>query len=269
MVSPLNAGQVRVAGTGAFWKAPLGTVLPTDSTTAWNAAFVNLGFATDGFTMKQDFKTKEVTGWQTLELLRLIPIALNRSFTFELQQSNKDTLALAWGGAAITPASVSLGTVAIVASTGVLTVSATHGLVVNDPIQLGTITGTTGVVAGTTYYVKTAPTGTTLTLSATVGGAALVLTTDGSAASIIKVTGAYSLAIPDASTIANFIIGIDWSDGATSQRLIIQRAALTSLPAVKSTRSDSIAYVTEVQALKPADGTSSVLVYGVDTAVGS
>jgi hypothetical protein len=266
----LNSGQVRVAGTGALWKAPLGTALPADSVAAWGPGFVNLGYADDGFVMKQDLKRKEVSGWQTLELLRLITLALNRSFTFNLKQSNRDTLGLAWGGAVITPApAASLGTVAIAITTGVLTVSATEALVVGDPVVLGAVTGAAPLVAGTTYYVLTAPTSTTLTLAATPGGPMIVTTTAGTATSITKLNGAYSLAIPDASQILDFIIGIDWSDGGVTQRFAIQRAALLSLPTITFGRQAEIDYDVEVQALAPADGTKSVLVYGVDVAVGS
>jgi len=266
----LNSGQVRIAGTGRLLKAPLGTVLPVDSVAAWNPAFVDLGYADDGFEMKQDLKRKEVNGWQTLELLRLITTALNRTFTFNLKQTNRDTLALAWGGATITPAAAaSLGTVAVAITTGVLTVSASETLAVGDMVQLGTMTNAAPLVAGTTYYVLTVPTATTLTLAATLGGAMIVTTAAGSSTSITKLNGAYTLAIPDASQIADFIIGIDWSDGSVTQRLVIQRAALLSLPTVKSGRQAEIDYVVEVQALKPADNTASVLVYGVDVAVGS
>jgi len=267
----LNSGQVRIAGTGRLVKAPLGTVLPVDSVAAWDPAFVDLGYADDGFEMKQDLKRKEVNGWQTLELLRLITTALNRSFKFNLKQSNRDTLGLAWGGAVITPAAAaSLGTVVIAITTGVLTVSATETLAPGDPVVLGAVTGGAPLVAGTTYYVKTAPTSTTVTLAATVGGALIATTASGTSTSITKLNGAYVLAIPDAAQIADFIIGIDWSDGTSvGQRIVIQRAALLSLPTIKSGRQAEIDYDVEVQALKPADNTNSVLVYGVDVAVGS
>lgn len=67
----------------------------------------------------------------------------------------------------------------IVASTGVFT-TATHGLALNDAVDVSAIVSTTGITTGR-YYVKTVPSGTTFTLSATPGGAALTLTTDGSA----------------------------------------------------------------------------------------
>ena len=266
----LNSGQVRIAGTGRLLKAALGTALPVDSVAAWGSGFVDLGYADDGFEMKQDLKRKEVNGWQTLELLRLITTALNRSFTFNLKQTNRDTLSLAWGGATITPTPTSLGTVVIAITSGVLTVSAAHGLAIGDAVQLQGVVPGAPLASGVTYYVNTVPTTTTLTLAATLGGALIVTTSAGTATGITKNNGPYVLAIPDASQIADFIIGIDWSDGsAVSQRIIIQRAALLSLPPVASGRQNEIDYEIEVQALKPADNTASVLVYGVDVAVGS
>jgi hypothetical protein len=173
------------------------------------------------------------------------------------------------GGATITPTPVSLGTVAIAITTGVLTVSATETLAVGDMVQLGTLTGAAPLVAGTTYYVLTAPTSTTLTLAATLGGAMIVTTASGTSTSITKVTGAFALSRPDATTITDFIIGFDWSDGTVVERNIIQRAAYLSLPSIKRGRQAEIAYDIEVGALVPYDGTKSVLTYGVDIAVGS
>ena len=265
----LNSGQVRIAGTGRLLKAALGTALPVDSVAAWGSGFVDLGYADDGFEMKQDLKRKEVNGWQTLELLRLITTALNRSFTFNLKQTNRDTLSLAWGGATITPTPTSLGTVVIAITTGVLTVSAAHSLSIGDAVQLQGVVPGVPLASGVTYYVNTVPTTTTLTLAATLGGALIVTTSAGTATGITKNNGPYVLVIPDAAQIADFIIGIDWSDGVVNQRLVIQRAALLSLPTIKSGRQAEIDYVVEVQALKPADNTNSVLVYGVDVAVGS
>jgi hypothetical protein len=77
------------------------------------------------------------------------------------------------------------GSATVVAATGVWTLS-THGLAVNDQVVLGAITTTTGVTADTVYYVKTVPSGSTFTLSATLGGAALTLVGDGSTASVTK-----------------------------------------------------------------------------------
>lgn len=69
----------------------------------------------------------------------------------------------------------------IVASTGVFTTSADATRAIGDVVVLSSLTSTTGIAILTTYYVKTAPTTATFTLTATPGGSALSLTTDGSA----------------------------------------------------------------------------------------
>ena len=76
------------------------------------------------------------------------------------------------------------------------------------------------------------------------------------------------MAIPNAVNLLDFILGIDISDGTTSQRFIIQRAHQTKLPTIKVGRQDKIAYTIEVEALATLDGTNSVLIYGLDPAIG-
>lgn len=186
----LDASKVRIAGTGsAVWIAPVGTTLPTDSTSALASGFVNLGYLDDakGAELTQDLKTKEVSAWQTLENVRIINTSLVRSVSFTSIESNVKTVALAWGGATIT------------AGTG----------------------------------------------------------------------GVYTLTIPDASATAEYVFVIDWTDGATSQRIIIKRGVFKSLPKVKFSRTDAISYGFEVTALAPADGSKAIAVYGVDAGVAS
>jgi len=101
MASP-DGSKIKIAGTGAIWYAPTGTTLPTDSTSALNASFVNIGYCKDGFTLQQDYKTKEVTGWQNLDVLRLIPTQLSRSAKFSAIESNKTSVQLAWGNSVVT-----------------------------------------------------------------------------------------------------------------------------------------------------------------------
>ena len=69
--------------------------------------------------------------------------------------------------------------------TEVITTSAAHGLQVGDRVTLPTLTGGNGTTAGSViYHVKTVPLATTLTLSATAGGATHDFTTDISAGTI-------------------------------------------------------------------------------------
>ena len=99
-----------------------------------------------------------------------------------------------------TPAS--LGTVTVAITTGVLTVSAAHGLSVNEAVVLGTMTTGAPLVSATTYYVASVPTTTTLTLAATPGGVAIVTTSAGSSTFCsrfnpisVQVYGRYSQAV--------------------------------------------------------------------------
>jgi hypothetical protein len=98
----VDSSKIKIAGSGAIWYGPAGTTLPTDSTTALASGFVNIGYMEDGFTLSQDLKTKEVTGWQNLAILRLIPTMLSRSVKFTGIETNKTSVGLAWGGATVT-----------------------------------------------------------------------------------------------------------------------------------------------------------------------
>ena len=112
-VTGINSGQIRVAGTGAVWRAPAGTTMPVDSVTAWGAGFVNLGYGNDGFTAKPNYKTKQVRGWQNRGVLRNITTEFDWVFEFELMQSNVATLSLAWGNAVITAGTLGAYTMAL------------------------------------------------------------------------------------------------------------------------------------------------------------
>jgi hypothetical protein len=70
------------------------------------------------------------------------------------------------------------------ADTDLITTGAAHDFVVNERVQIPTVTGGTGITALDYAFVKTAPSSTTLTLSATRGGATLNFTTDITAGTI-------------------------------------------------------------------------------------
>jgi hypothetical protein len=264
MASPYNSSQIRVAGIGNVFRAPLGTTIPTDSTTALSAAYVNVGYATNGFEVAQDRKTKEITVWQSPEPARLITTGLTRKFKFELQQTNKTTLALAWGGTIIPVAGTAVGGAITIGTGGVLTTATAHGLAVGAAVSLATVTTSTGIVALTTYYVIAVGSTTTITLSATVGGVAL--TTTAGTGTGLAAAGAYQLDLLDANTLTDSIYVLEWLDGAVSQRIIIQQGATLTMPAIKHVKDDSVSYAFEIQAIKPADGSDSVLIFGLDIA---
>jgi hypothetical protein len=83
---------------------------------------------------------------------------------------------------AATEDTVQTAAITFTASSDLVTYPAAHNLAVGDEVSFAGVTGTGGsIVAGTTYFVKTAPSGTTATLSATSGGATLDITADGTA----------------------------------------------------------------------------------------
>lgn len=99
---PVDSSKIKIAGSGAIWYAPAGSTLPSDSTTALDAAFVNVGYIDDGgFELSQDLKTKEVAAWQTAEVVRMITTGLTRSVKFTGIETNKTSVQLAWGGATV------------------------------------------------------------------------------------------------------------------------------------------------------------------------
>ena len=58
----ISAGKPKVSG--AVFRAPLGTTLPTDSTTALNEAFVGLGFVSDdGVTNASNIESEFIKAW--------------------------------------------------------------------------------------------------------------------------------------------------------------------------------------------------------------
>jgi hypothetical protein len=112
---------------------------------------------------------------------------------------------------------VSLGTVSVAITTGVLTVSVAETLVVGDRVVLGTMIGAAPLVAGTVYYVQSVPSSTTLTLAATSSGAAIVTTSAGSSSSIQQST---PLTATQTSALVAVMRGaiMRWNDAGSGAR---------------------------------------------------
>ena len=131
----LDGSKIKIAGSGAIWKAPLATTAPSDYASAYGAGWVNLGYLKDGFEVTTDLKTKAIEAWQSLEVVRLINTGLSRKVKFDAIESNNETVKLAWGGATITPGTAGAYTLAV--PTSYLTQEFMLGLDVTD--------GTTGL----------------------------------------------------------------------------------------------------------------------------
>lgn len=72
METVTNVTAGKPAAGGAIYRAPLGTPLPTDATTALDAAFVSLGFCSDdGLTNSNSPETDNVKAWGGKNVLAL------------------------------------------------------------------------------------------------------------------------------------------------------------------------------------------------------
>ena len=89
--------------SGGIWRAPLGTTLPTDSSSALDAAFTQLGYADDdGVTRKEDRPNTKQYAWGGA-LVASLQEHYGVSFTFKLLQPiNPDVLKAAHSDSNVT-----------------------------------------------------------------------------------------------------------------------------------------------------------------------
>lgn len=91
----LVSGQVRVAGTGELFLAPVGTALPTTVDGAPNAAFKGYGYTTDdGVTLSKSVDRDGVAAWQSATPVRYIITGSELTVACTFLQSNEDILKL-------------------------------------------------------------------------------------------------------------------------------------------------------------------------------
>jgi len=97
--------------TGAIYRAPLGTALPTAVDTALNAAFVASGYINeDGIELTPELSTKDIKDWSKQVVRKLVETFTNE-LTWKHLESGKESLEN-WFGAAnltVTPATTTKG----------------------------------------------------------------------------------------------------------------------------------------------------------------
>lgn len=96
---PQTASEIVVGGNGFLWVAPVGTAAPTTTTTALNAAFIDMGFATeDGVTVTVGKTIVDIRVWQSFYAARKLVTDRNFRVAFALRQWNEVNVPLAFGG---------------------------------------------------------------------------------------------------------------------------------------------------------------------------
>lgn len=84
--------------SGAVYRAPLGTTLPTDATTALDAAFVSLGYVSeDGLSNNNELSVEATKAWGGNIVLRSLT-EMNDEFSLTLiETKNEDVLKAVYG----------------------------------------------------------------------------------------------------------------------------------------------------------------------------
>jgi hypothetical protein len=106
---PLNAGEIRVAGTGRVFVAPAHTAAPADFRADWVTPWVDLGYTSaDGVRFTKKDKLDPIDTWQTVAAIRYVYSDRDLSVKFALMQLNADTLPFFFGSPPLAPGSSGL-----------------------------------------------------------------------------------------------------------------------------------------------------------------
>jgi hypothetical protein len=92
-----SAANVRVGAQGIIYHAPLLTALPTDTSTALNVAFVDVGYISeDGFSYTVDQASNDTRAWGG-DLIRRITNEFGLTMTFTMVEHNANSVAAFYG----------------------------------------------------------------------------------------------------------------------------------------------------------------------------
>lgn len=94
----LSATNVRVGVSGEIFSAPLATTMPTDTSTALNAAFKGHGYVSeDGLVEKPEVGTKDIKAWQGAATVRTVTTDVKWGYEFTLIETKKENVELFYG----------------------------------------------------------------------------------------------------------------------------------------------------------------------------
>lgn len=225
-----NPTAVKV-GPGVLKIAAVGSAEPADLVAEWDAAWTDLGYTDEGHAFSSEVSMEAVEVAEELLPILNVTTGIAMTISFALAEMTAQNLSYALNGGEVTgderfvvDANGDPVTVAINATTDTFTTTVNHDLQVDDPVKFGTITTTTGVTAGTTYYVIN-KTSKTFQVSATVGGASLAMTSDGSALTVAEQSGIVIFEPPDAGDEQRVALGWEADDG--SERWVWRKCVQT------------------------------------------
>lgn len=105
----VDSANVRVAVTGAWYMAPLGTTAPASATASLPGTWVELGFLSDdGTTKSTDRSTDDITAWQNASKVRTVVTDSGVTFQFTLIETTVESVELYTGGTVSADGTVSV-----------------------------------------------------------------------------------------------------------------------------------------------------------------
>jgi hypothetical protein len=93
-----SAANVRVGVTGGVYFAPTATALPTDSDTALDAAYLDVGYISDdGVTQTIGVDTTDIVAWQNSDVVRKVQTSHDVTFQFTMIETNENSMEAFYG----------------------------------------------------------------------------------------------------------------------------------------------------------------------------
>lgn len=114
-----DADNVRAALNGSILMAPKGTTAPVDLDTAWDAAWIDLGYMSDdGVSMEYSTDVEDINAWQSLSPVRRILTSVDMTLGFTAIELKARTITAYFPGATITNVSGAIQRLDIPAAPG-------------------------------------------------------------------------------------------------------------------------------------------------------
>lgn len=114
-----DADNVRAALNGSILMAPKGSTAPVDLDTAWDAAWVDLGFMSDdGVNMEYSTNVEDINAWQSLSPVRRILTSVDMTLGFTAIELKARTVTAYFPDSTITAVSGTVSRLDIPAAPG-------------------------------------------------------------------------------------------------------------------------------------------------------
>lgn len=98
---PRDSAQVKI-GPGRLYSAPLGTTEPVDLSTAWGAAWIDLGYTESGHTFNYAFTSEDILVAEELIPVKVLPTSAQGTVDFSMAQITLANMKRAFNGGTIT-----------------------------------------------------------------------------------------------------------------------------------------------------------------------